>query len=153
SSAVANSCDRSMGRIEIIGRGDRPAPTFSRRPPGNLNTRSGAGGLLVHEALQHAEGDRAERQEPVVEGAEVELRTQTALGAGAELADLRLADLVGERLPGPGDVAVALALDLDPGDRRVGLQVGDGAVPGPLLVVQAGVDDQTARAPGAVFEL
>src|SRR4051812_23400866 len=99
------------------------------RPSGDLSI------LLFHRSLQHAQGDGTERQESVVERAKVEFFAQPLFGLRSDLANLEFANLVGEGLAGPGDVSIDLALDLEPGNGRVCLEVGDGLVAGPALVV------------------
>src|SRR5271165_6024831 len=59
----------------------------------------------VDALLEHVERHGAAREQGVVEGADVELRSQRALGPCARLEDPELADLVGERLAGVADVA------------------------------------------------
>ena len=70
----------------------------------------------------------------------------------ADLADLQLADLVGQGLAGPGDVAVDLVLDLVARQRRVLLDVVDGPGATPSLLVHAGVDHEAGAAEGVVVE-
>ena len=72
------------------------------------------------------------------------------LGASAQLLDLQLAELVGERLARPGDVAVDLRLDLVERQRGVRGQVVDGLLARPAHRVDAGVDDEAAGAPHLV---
>ena len=66
---------------------------------------------FVDELLQHIQRDRALAEDDVVELAEVE-RAELFLGPPAQLLDLQLADLVGQGLAGPGDVAVDLVDDV-----------------------------------------
>jgi hypothetical protein len=47
-----------------------------------------------------------------VEGAQIERRTERRFGALAQFDDLQLADLVGERLPWPGNIAVDFGANL-----------------------------------------
>ena len=47
----------------------------------------------------------------VVEGADIEVVAELFFGAVAQLEDFKLADLVGESLAGPCDVAIDLGLD------------------------------------------
>ncbi len=79
--------------------------------------------------------------------AEVELRTEPLLRAASQREQALLAHLVGERLPGPGDVAVHLELDLGVGERAVVAQTSDRLVPRPAHRVHASVDHQPAGAP------
>src|SRR5688572_23579328 len=57
---------------------------------------------------------------------------------------MELADLVGEGLTGPDDVAVDLDLDLVPGADGVGGEELDGPVAAPAQGVQPGVEHQAA---------
>ena len=59
----------------------------------------------------------------------------------AQLADLELTHLVGQRLPGPGDVAVGFGLCKRLVD-IVGAHIGDHLIAAPALVVHAGIDNQ-----------
>ena len=65
----------------------------------------------------------------------------------AQLADLQLADLVGQRLARVGDVAVDLGIDIGGGQRGIVGHEGDRLLLGPALGVDAGVDHQPRRAP------
>jgi hypothetical protein len=65
--------------------------------------------------LEHFERDRAHLQDDVVELAKVEAATELLLGARAQLLDLQLADLVGQRLARPADVAIGLVGDIELG--------------------------------------
>ena len=67
------------------------------------------------------------------------------LRARSEGADLELADLVPERLPGPRDVAIDLCLDVVGAQRGVLGHEGDRARPGPAQRVQACVRPPPAR--------
>src|SRR3954463_13974992 len=105
--------------------GTSPAPT-SISP--DLRTAGGAGNrlpspllprlrpLLRHPGLdvllQQVERHGAVAQHVVVEGPDVEFRAQLPLRVGAQLLDLQLADLVGQRLPRRHNVAVDLDLDV-----------------------------------------
>ncbi len=66
--------------------------------------------------LEDAQRDRSLLQDGIVEGSDVELGTEAALGFGAQLADFELAEFVGQRLAGPDDIAI----DFD-GDVLIGL--------------------------------
>ena len=72
---------------------------------------------------------------------------QRLLGAVAQLQNLQLADLVGQRLAGPRDVAVHLGLDAGFVDGGVVVEVLDHLLAGPVLGVDAGVDHQADGAP------
>jgi len=88
-----------------------------------------------------------------VELAQVELRSEPGRRPRAQLLDAQLADLVGERLPGPGDVAIDLVDDVVLALRGVRLEELDRLLARPALVVQAGVDDEPHGAPHLVGEL
>ena len=69
--------------------------------------------------------------------------------------DLELADLVGQRLAGPGDVAVDLhRSDLNCADESADdrCYVSDRLVTAPMFVVQAGVGNQSGRPKRVVIE-
>jgi hypothetical protein len=66
----------------------------------------------VHARLQHVERQGAVQQHRVVERRTSNARRQPLLGAAAQLLQLQLADLVGQRLARPADVAVQLGLDV-----------------------------------------
>ena len=87
-----------------------------------------------------------------MEGADVELVAELLLSAFAESEDRELADLVGEGLAGPGDVAVGLALDLHLVQRGMVTEVLHDLVAGPAFRVQAGVDDEADRAEHLVVQ-
>jgi hypothetical protein len=63
------------------------------------------------------------------------------------LQNLQLADLVGQSLAGPRDVAVHLGLDAGLVDGRVVVEEIDHLLAGPVLGVDAGIDDQANGAP------
>ncbi len=52
---------------------------------------------MLNVRLEEAEGDGALLEDGIVEGADVELGTEAALGFSAQLADFELAELVGQR--------------------------------------------------------
>ena len=102
--------------------------------------------------LEHVKRQCPAVEHLVVEGADVELVAERFLRAGAELEDLELADLVGQSLAGPGDVAVDLGLDAGLVDVRVVVEVVDHLLAGPALGVDAGVDDEADGAPDVGLE-
>ena len=67
-------------------------------------------------------------------------------GLATQRLDAQVADLVAERLAGPGDVALHLRDDVGLGERRVVEHVLDRLLAGPALGVQAGVHHETHRA-------
>ena len=73
-------------------------------------------------------------------------------GPRAQLADLQLADLVGQRLAGVGDVAIDLGFDIGVGKRGIVVHEGDRLLLGPALGVDAGVDHQPGRAPHLIAQ-
>ena len=86
----------------------------------------------------------------VVERPQVEALAELPLQVGAQHLDLPLADLVGERLTGPHDVAVDLVDGLAFGQPDVVEEELDGLRARPAQVVDAGIDDEPARAPRLV---
>ena len=82
------------------------------------STCAAAGDPVVDLALEHGQRQRAGHQHLGVEVLEVEAAAERLLGLGAQLEDLELADLVGERLAGNGDVALDLGGDLGLGSCR-----------------------------------
>src|SRR5688572_28098855 len=74
--------------------------------------------------------------------ANVEARAQRALGLAAQRADADLANLVRERLAGPGDVALDLGDDVGASYRRVGPHVVDSLFARPALRVQPRIDHE-----------
>ncbi len=91
-----------------------------------LNPGLGAG-------VEQVEGQRSSAEDLVVEGADVELWPEFLLGAGAEFAEFELADLIGERLSRPRDVAVDLGLEFGAGEAVGLLEEGYGLLAGPAL--------------------
>src|SRR5207245_3498780 len=92
-------------------------------------------------------------QERVVELAQIERLTERALGAGAEILDLELADLIGQGLAGPGDITVDLVGDVDFGLGVILHEKVDRSLPVPAHRVYSRVDHQAHRAPHLVSEL
>src|SRR5262249_1925135 len=92
--------------------------------------------------IEQVERQRALPHHLVMEIANRESVAQLFAGEGAQLLELQLAQLVGQRLPGPDDVAVDLDLDVVLGLRRIVHEELDGLLPGPALGVHAGVDHQ-----------
>ncbi len=89
--------------------------------------------------LQHAQRQGAVAQHAVVEGADVEGLDQLLLGVGAELLDLELTDLVGQRLTRPDDVAIDLDDDVVLLLAGVRDEVVDGLLSASLQVVHRGL--------------
>src|SRR5208337_4886777 len=74
--------------------------------------------------------------------ADVKLGAQFLLGTFAEFADLELADLVTERLCGPGDIAVGLGLDAGlVNSAGLAEEIHD-LLAGPSFGMDSGIDDQ-----------
>ncbi len=88
-----------------------------------------------------------------MQGADVEAGAVGFFGAGAEVADFELADLVSEGLAGPGDVAVHFGDDVELGLGAAGEEVIDGLLAGPFLVMDAGVEHEADAAPEVIDEL
>src|SRR4051812_17214671 len=74
---------------------------------------------LVHALFEERERHRATEQDDIVKLLHVERRAELPRRPRAQLLDLQLADLVGERLAGPRDVAVHFVDDVLVGLRRV----------------------------------
>ena len=87
-----------------------------------------------------------------MEVADVEPFAQRLFGAGADGAQADLANLVGEGLAGPADVALKLGLDIVRRQGGVVGETGAGLFDGPAHPVHAGVGDQTTGAPHLVAE-
>src|SRR5690606_8575713 len=102
--------------------------------------------------LQHRQWHRALGQHRIVEGANVEIRAEFALGFRAQGDDADLAQLVAERLARPGDVAIHFGGYLVFAERGVVAQIGERLVATPSLAVYAGIDDQPARPPHFIAE-
>jgi hypothetical protein len=73
--------------------------------------------------LEHRQRHRTDGQDGIVEAPLIELRAKLFFGLAAMTANLDLAKLVGQRLSGPGDVAIDLGGDLMLGERRAVAQV------------------------------
>src|SRR5690348_11750439 len=83
----------------------------------------------------------------------VEPGTERRFSLLTQAKDRQLAQLVGERLSGPADVAVDLGLDLVLGQRCMAREVIDRLLPRPALLVDSGVDDKARRPPHVVAQL
>src|SRR5690625_2303312 len=139
------------------GRQDTASRALSPKPghwatgwPWSLG--SGRGGLALGDEgadllFQHRQRDRAQAQDGMVEGRQVEVVAQFRLGFATQLPDLQLAQLVAQGLGGPGDVAVDLGGDLVLGQGGVVAQEGQRLVAAPAQVMDAGVDHQAGGAP------
>jgi hypothetical protein len=92
--------------------------------------------------VEDVEGQCAGVNDLIVEGAEIEFWPQCFFGAGAEFEDFELTQLVAESLRGPRDVAIALGVDGGVVETGVGVEVVDHLLAGPVLGVDAGVDDE-----------
>src|ERR1700689_1223983 len=106
--------------------------------PRSLLLRDPRSNLLV----ENIERQRTLSQHRIVEFADVEFRAQLAFRALAQLENLHLAELVGQRLPGPRDIAVNLAGDVGIVHGRVRVEVVDHLLARPVLAVHAGIDHQ-----------
>ena len=107
----------------------------------------------MHVGFEHVERDRAAAEHHVVERADVEPVAQLVRRFAAQLLDLQFADLVRQRLARVADVAVDFIDDVEFGLCRVRLEVIDRLLPRPVLVMQAGVDDEPHGAPHLVGQL
>src|SRR3954453_14977140 len=99
-------------------------------------------------AAEDRERDGSALEDAIVELAEIEARSERALGFGAKASDLEVARHVRARLSGPRDVAIDLLRRLRRRHRGVLEEESDRAIAIPAERVEAGVDDEPARAPG-----
>src|SRR5712672_956893 len=97
--------------------------------------------------LQYIERNCPAAENDVMEFAYVKTRAQLIFGQCAQLANLELPDLIGQSLTGPGDITVYLIFDLEVALRRVCLEERECLLAIPMFVMDAGVDDETQRAP------
>src|SRR5439155_2114687 len=98
-----------------------------------------AGNPALHLRLQNAERHPAVFEQRVVEITQVERCAQRRLGLPPHAQDLELANLVAERLTGPGHVALRLTLRI----LTRAAEIGDGPFARPALGVEPDVDDET----------
>ena len=118
---------------------------------GAISAQTGLATQFGSSRLSVASGSEPWPRTGVVERPQVEARPVAGGQLAAQALDLALADLVGQRLARPADVAVGL-------DDRVGLgQAGrpeevDRALARPAQRVEPGVDDEPGRAPGLRVE-
>ena len=117
--------------------------------------RSGAplGDVSVDDPRQHDQRHVAVGDQGVVEPAEVEARAQSGLRRRPQAIDLAVADLVAAGLAGPGAIAINLALDVAARAAVGGREPVDGVLTRPPLGMEAGVDDEAARAKGDRLEV
>ena len=106
----------------------------------------------INPVAQHVERQRSGVEHLIVEGAQVEVVAQSRLSPVAQFQNLQLADLVGQCLAGPRDVAVHLGLHLRLGGCRVVVEVIDHLLAGPVLGVDAGIDDEADGAHDVALE-
>ena len=131
-------------------------PDHAHRWPAPATVDGARGHLLLpvgDVAVEHVERHCAAAEHDVVESPDVELPAEILRRPGAQLLDLELADLVGQRLARPGDVAVDLVRDVELGLGGIGLEEIDRLLPGPALVMHPGVDHEPHGAPHFVREL
>jgi len=98
-------------------------------------------------AGEHVERNVAAIDHRLVEVAQVVPAAERRLRPPPQRDDLGAADLVAAGLPGPGAVAVDLALRVGARQTGRGDELGERLVARPALRVDAGVDDQPHRAP------
>src|SRR6266404_4767358 len=103
--------------------------------------------------LEEAQRHGALLQDGIVEGAYVELGPKAALSFDAQLANLELAEFVGQRLPRPDDVAIDFDGDVLIRLAGVVLEKLDGLLARPAHRMHARVHHQAHRAPHFVAEL
>ena len=82
-----------------------------------------------------------------MEGADIKRLAQSVLGHLAQFDDPQFTDHVGGRLSGHRNVPLNRSLAVILCIRRVGYKIGHRLLPGPLLVMQAGIDHQTRGSP------
>ena len=87
-----------------------------------------------------------------MERALVETGPEGRFGPEPQLADLEFAELVAARLARPRDIPIDLGGDVELAQRRVPPHEVDGLLTRPAERVDAGVDDETARAPHLIGE-
>ena len=92
------------------------------------------GDELMDLVVEYRQRHRALGKQGVVEGADVEVRTELALGFGAQGDDADFAELVAQRLARPGNVAVDFGGDLVLAQRGMVAQIGQRLVAAPALV-------------------
>src|SRR6267143_2432715 len=102
--------------------------------------------------------ERVQRQRPraehlIVERANIEFAAERRRRVRAQLFDLQLADLVGERLARPYDVAIDFHGDVMLRLPGIGLEVVDGVLARPPHRMDAGVEDEADGTPHLVGEL
>src|SRR5687768_15820033 len=102
--------------------------------------------------VENAERDCAGAEHFVVKGAYIERCTELPGCVLAQLANLQLTDLVGERLSGPGDVPVDLDGDVMQRLAAVHREVIDGVLTRPPHRVQPRVDHEAHGTPHIVRE-
>src|SRR5690606_14792971 len=109
---------------------------------GRSRPASTLGDEAAHLALQGRQWYRSQAQHLVVEGLLVEAVAEFVLGLAAQVQQGAVADVVGQRLARPGDVAVDLVDHVDLRQRGMAGQVVDRLLPAPAVLVQPGVDHQ-----------
>src|SRR6185436_9557568 len=112
----ASSATRSVSRDSLYAAGSTRA--LSANPP-------------IHIVLQHTERHRSAAEHDVVKCADIEARAEGLLGAFAQLLDLQFAELVRQRLTGPGDIAIHFRLHLVQRQRGARGHVVDGLLSRP----------------------
>ena len=156
---------RQRARDDAVGarhrgrRGRGVAGRNHEQQPGRDDGHSvhGSASLLRRDPAIDLGLEHVERQRPVAEHGGVELANVEAiperlLGACAQLADLELAELVGERLAGDGHVALGLRDAARLAGGTVRLDVVEHLLARPALGVQARVHHQADRAEQLALE-
>src|SRR5947209_20379445 len=124
-----------IDRVYSLGQGGRTFPRLAR-----------------DNGSQGREGQGAVAEELVVEGAEIETVAEGRLAVAAGGFDFALADLVGQGLAWPDNIAIHFVDGLTLGQADVVEEELDRLLALPAQVVQSGVDDQAAPAAGTVAE-
>src|SRR5436309_12186316 len=87
-----------------------------------------------------------------MKAADIEARTELALGIGPQFADFELTDLVSQRLCGPDDVTINFHGDVLIRLGGIGAEEVNGLIARPSHRMQARIDDQPYRAPHLIRE-
>src|SRR5213594_418531 len=128
-------CRRNSAMRQTLG-----SPFLLRDPPANV---------LLDDVQRHG----AALENDVVKLAQVELDAQLPGRTGAKFLDLEFANLVGERLAGPGNVTVDFVDYVQLRFRRVRQEKVDGLLPVPVQRVDARIHHEPHRAPHFISEL
>src|SRR6185436_18982406 len=93
------------------------------RRPSSPGARAFVGNELVHLLFEDGQRHGTNREDRIVEAADVELRAEFFFGVFPMPSDLQLAKLVGQRLARPCDVAIDFSIDFVLGKRSAVTQI------------------------------